>query len=154
MYQNRHESDNVNIFLVAINAEIKFRRYFKMIENHPPPTPLPDDVITLMHRVIELVQLLYWTPVSQGYTKGTHKRAGRPTQTWMSSGEEGGVSGEVSGTSVEESGKYVLQTSANVRISSKWLPDADAETRRAYGTALMGIQGTPSLRFIFVICEC
>ncbi|KAF8899777.1 hypothetical protein CPB84DRAFT_1680960 [Gymnopilus junonius] len=139
----RHELLNVNIFLVAINAEIKFRRYFKMIAYHPPPTPLPNDVLTLMHRVIELVRLLYWTPDLQGHpegTRGNSVRTGRPTRTQhieVSSGEESESSNE-SGTTVEEN---VPRTPTHVRRrSSKWLPNADAETRRAYGTSLMGIQ--------------
>jgi hypothetical protein len=59
VFQNRNKFYDMNIFLVAINTEIKFRRYFKMIEQHPPTTALPDDVLSLMRRVIELVDLLY-----------------------------------------------------------------------------------------------
>ena len=141
---------NVNVFLVALNAEIKFRRYFKMIENHPPPIPLPDDVLALMRRVVELVRLLYWKPVSAGYSQGTPKkpvRARRPTPAQymeMSAGEDSGTSADKSGTSVQRT---------PTRRRKRWLPDADAETRRAYGTALMGIQGTAFLYFTSPICE-
>jgi len=56
---NRDEAMALNIFLVAINAQIKFRRYFRIIPE-PHANPLPDDVHVLMRRVDELVELLYW----------------------------------------------------------------------------------------------
>ena len=58
--EQRDQFERLNVFLVAINAEIKFHRYFEMDQ---PGTPLPADVINLMHLTIELVDLLYWTPV-------------------------------------------------------------------------------------------
>lgn len=43
-----------------------------MIQEHPPTTALPDDVLALMRRVVEPVDLLYWVPAptkgSKGYT--------------------------------------------------------------------------------------
>jgi hypothetical protein len=57
----------LNVFLVIINAEIKFRRYFAMAQ---PTTPLPADVIHLMHRTITLVDLLYWKPVPEKGSRG------------------------------------------------------------------------------------
>lgn len=60
----------LNVFLVILNAEIKFRRYFEMIRQHPPLTPLPADVLDLMHRTIDLVNLIYWRPVPMKGTKG------------------------------------------------------------------------------------
>ncbi len=69
-FQNRDETHDLNTFLVAINAEIKFRRYLKMIQEHPPTTALPDDVLALMRRVVELVDLLYWVPVPTKGSKG------------------------------------------------------------------------------------
>lgn len=47
---------------MILNAEIKFRRYFEMIRQNPPGGPSPDDVLALMHRTMELVDLLYWKP--------------------------------------------------------------------------------------------
>ena len=55
-------SKNVNVFLVVLNAEISFRYYFEMLKTTPPAIPLPDDVLELMHRTCELVDLLYWKP--------------------------------------------------------------------------------------------
>jgi hypothetical protein len=41
-----------------------------MIRQHPPLTPLPADVLDLMHRTIDLVNLIYWRPVPMKGTKG------------------------------------------------------------------------------------
>jgi len=35
-----------------------------MVALNPPVIPLPDDVFALVNRTLELVELLYWTPVS------------------------------------------------------------------------------------------
>ena len=142
----------MNIFLVTLNAEIKFRRYFKMIQQHPPTTALPDDVLALMRRVVELVNLLYWVPVptkgSKGYAilaerallkRKNPERAGRSSQpqyTETISGEEGGVKGP----------SKALKLSKRFR-RLEWLASADLETRKAYGSALMSGHGTPSLLF-------
>jgi hypothetical protein len=45
---DREFAERLNIFLVILNAEIKFWRYFEMIREDPPPIPLPDDVTNLM----------------------------------------------------------------------------------------------------------
>lgn len=44
--------------LVALNAEIKFRRYFEMTLHNPPTVPLPADVLSIMTRTMELMELL------------------------------------------------------------------------------------------------
>ena len=54
------ESQRVNVFLVTLNAEIKFRRYFDL---DPPADPLPEDVTNLMRQTMELVDAIYWKPV-------------------------------------------------------------------------------------------
>jgi hypothetical protein len=145
VFQNRdHTQYKLNIFLVAINAEIKIRRFFKMIEQHPPPTALPDDVLALMRRVEELVDLLYWVPEptmgSKGHAILTQRalmkrkipeRAGRPSQplnTETTSDVESGVEGPP-------------PTKASKR--SRWLASLDLETRMAYGRALMSGHGSP-----------
>lgn len=140
-FQNRGKFDNLNIFLVAINAEIKFRRYLKMTQEDPPTAALPDDILALMRCVSELVDLLYWVPVptkgSKGHTilaerallKRKHReRAGRPQYTETVSDEEGGMG--------------LLTPSKAWKMSKRsrqldWLADADVETRKAYGSALM-----------------
>jgi hypothetical protein len=57
--ESRCWTDCLNVFLVILNAEIKFHRYLHMISENPPPTPLPADILTLMHLMMELVDLLY-----------------------------------------------------------------------------------------------
>ncbi|RDB28945.1 hypothetical protein Hypma_016031 [Hypsizygus marmoreus] len=60
---------SANVFFIVLNADIKFRRYFRMIQQDPPLAgPLPDDVLALMRRTMYLVDLLYWRPVP---TKGS-----------------------------------------------------------------------------------
>ena len=63
---NRH----LNVFLVVLNAEIKFRRYFHMVDQHPPTTPLPVDVLNLKRLTIKLVDILYWKPVPTEGSRG------------------------------------------------------------------------------------
>ena len=52
---------NLNPFLVILNAEVKFRRYFRQQE--PPPLPLPADSMTLIQLTAELVKLIYCDPI-------------------------------------------------------------------------------------------
>jgi hypothetical protein len=155
--QNRHQTDRVNIFLVAINAEIKFRRYFKMIKQDPPTTPLPDDVLALMRRVIELIELIYWEPAP---TKGSAgeallaeraslkrkypERAAKPSQPRYTDTTPG-----------EESPPTLTQASKLSKRSRRvnWLAFASLEERMAYGNALVSGHGIPSLPFAFAICE-
>ena len=160
-YQNRGETQDVNIFLVAINAEIKFRRYFKMIQKQPPMTALPDDVLALMHHVIELVDLLYWVPVPTKGSKGeailaeraalkrkNPGRSGRPSRIQYASVEESlnGESGEEDPPMAATAWKLSKRSR---RLDS--LPYADSETRKAYGSALMSGHGTSSLLFTLAI---
>ena len=55
---NRTQSLPLNVFLVLLNAEIKFRRYRRM-EAMPK---LPEDVEKLMDETLKLVDLIYWRP--------------------------------------------------------------------------------------------
>ena len=48
----------LNVFLVVLNAEIKFRRYRRM----GTMPKLPEDVEELMNETIKLVELIYWKP--------------------------------------------------------------------------------------------
>ena len=126
-----------------------------MIQQQPPTTALPDDVLALMRRVVELVDLLYWVPVptegSKGYAMQTQRafmkrknpeRAGRSSQpqyTETTSDEEGGIKGLPTPT---EAWKLAKRSR---RID--WLTFPDVESRKAYGSALMSGHGTPSLLF-------
>ena len=124
-----------------------------MIQAHPHTPALPDDVVELMHRVIELVSLLYWVPVptkgskghtifaERGHLKRKHpERAGRPFQS------------QYTETASDEEGRMDLPTPSEAWKTSKhprrqldWLADADLETRKAYGSYLMSGHGTPSI---------
>ncbi|KDR79726.1 hypothetical protein GALMADRAFT_136342 [Galerina marginata CBS 339.88] len=49
-----------NVFFVVLGADIKFRRYFKWADANPASEQqLPEDVVTLMRRTMELAALLY-----------------------------------------------------------------------------------------------
>lgn len=108
----RSELDHVNIFLVILNAEIKFHRYLHMINENPPPTPLPANVLALMHLTVELVDLLYWEPVP---TKGSQ--------------------GEALFVKREKSDPRIIKT------HPFFTGEMDFEARRAYGRALMSGHG-------------
>ena len=55
---NRRVAQLLNPFLVVLNAEIKFRRYLRMSQAPLPPA----DVMELIKKTIELVDLIYWQP--------------------------------------------------------------------------------------------
>jgi hypothetical protein len=118
-------------------------------------TPLPDDVLALTRRVVELVDLLYWEPVptkgSKGYAilaKRAHlkrknpERAGRSSQPQDTETTSGGES-EMEGLPTPTKASKLSKRSRRL----DWLAGADLETRKAYGSALMSGHGTPSLLF-------
>ena len=116
-----------------------------MIQEQPPTTPLPDDVLALMRRIIELVDLLYWAPVPTKGSKGYTIVAERALLKREKS-EEAGRSSQSQGTeaaSDEEDGMEGSPTPSNASKMPKrsrrlpWPANADLETRKAYGTALM-----------------
>ena len=130
-----------------------------MIQEYPPTTPLPDDVLALMRRVVELVDLLYWAPVptkgSKGYTIVAERallkhekseRAGGSSQTQGTeavSDEEGGMEGSLTPSKASKMPKRSRRL--------PWPADADLKTRKAYGTALLCGHGNPLL--VCSICE-
>ncbi|KAF9512295.1 hypothetical protein BS47DRAFT_1372848 [Hydnum rufescens UP504] len=120
-----------NVFLIILNAEIKFHRYFKMIEEHPPPTPLPDDVLDLMHRTIELVNLLYWVPVPVEGSQGEAIYLSRSMES-----DPMGVIKNGSSEKMEMEGAGIQPPTSPCGQQSRW-EDMDLEERKAYGRALM-----------------
>ena len=57
----------MNVFLVVLNADIRFRRY---LSQSPPPENLPEDVRKLMQLTIELADLIHWELKATRGTKG------------------------------------------------------------------------------------
>jgi hypothetical protein len=119
-----------NVFLVALNAEIKFRRYLKMVRANAPPAPLPDHVLALMHRTIELVDLLYWWPIS---TKGS------------SGSEEQRMDKDKDSQIPPDSWARSRLKRHELRPTSIWPEDMDLEARKARGMALMSGHGMLSI---------
>jgi hypothetical protein len=109
-----------------MNAEIKFHQYLRMISQNPPTTPLPDDVLDLMHLTIELVDLIYWKPVP---TKGSQGEA----IVEMDKRRQRNTVGEIDDlTRSRRSGVAIRRKFANMNL----------ETRKAYGRGLMSGHGT------------
>ena len=145
--ESRSVPNHLNVFLIALNAEIKFRRYFGMIQPNPPTVPLPDDVLNTMSRTMELMELLYWRPLptkgspgekiyaeAVAYGRQNPVRGARPDPTSTierSSSEEAEMD---VGEDVQS-----LRRIAAVRLP--WPEDADLETRMAIGRALMSGHG-------------
>jgi hypothetical protein len=126
--ESRGRFQQPNVFLVTLNAERVFHHYFEKINVTPPPPPLPDHVLSLMHRTISLVRLLYWEPV--------------PTN---SKAIERSSDSNESGVGEEEDPQRPLESDASVpsRCRKKfcWPAGMDLEARMAYGRALMSGHG-------------
>ncbi|KAF8220871.1 hypothetical protein L208DRAFT_1416005 [Tricholoma matsutake] len=141
-HQTRPTRNRVNVFLVAINAELKFRRYFEEVLLNDRPSPLPADVHSLMQACINLIDLIYWTPKPTEGSKGhailnqriataqRHlHRAARPDPARM-----------MESSSREDTEMEAAISSAAPETRSarrKWFAEASMEQRRAYGTMLM-----------------
>ncbi|KDR72486.1 hypothetical protein GALMADRAFT_142810 [Galerina marginata CBS 339.88] len=69
LFVDRSDSLPLNVFLVVLNAEIKFRRYKRMASVEP----LSADVQELIEQTIKLVDLIYWEPeeTAEGYHRLT-----------------------------------------------------------------------------------
>jgi len=144
--EDRDPVDRLNVFLVVINAEIKFRRYFEMVQ---PTPPLPADVINLMRRTMDLVDLLYWKPVPKKGSRGAKLMAKRLAGR-RKNPPRAGRSDSKTAIERESSEESIIQEmpipSRSHAVSSRrsrlrWLADVDLETRIAYGRALMSGHG-------------
>lgn len=123
--KSRDGSMRLNVFLVILNAEIRFHHYLHLISQNPPTTPLPADVFDLIHLTVELVDLLYWKPVP---TKGSQGEAVFTERMKLQRDEE-----------MDNSTKSQSNLRHNRRFA---LPaDMDHKTRKAYGRALMSGHG-------------
>jgi hypothetical protein len=132
---SRQGINQLNVFLVIINAEIKFQHYFQMVHEDPPITPLAEDVLSLMHRTIDLVKLIYWRPLPRKGTEG-YKILAEIQQAYLINT---GLSKELD---VEDNDNLVLtQTSVRTLARSysriEHLLDGDLEEQRDNISALM-----------------
>ena len=128
----RDPTSGLNVFLVALNAEIKFRRFKLLFQGWAHLSP---DHAILAELTIKLVSLLYWRPRtpakgSRGEqvllkAKQEKPHRGKPRSTFESSDENGNSENEASTPTGDREQHYVLPT------------DVDLETRIAYGRALM-----------------
>jgi len=138
---------DVNIFLVTINAQIKIRRYFRMIQQDPPTTPLPYDVLALMSHIMELVELLFWEPAP---AKGSNGEAIQ-LSIMRKNPERAAKASQLSYTEITSSEESPTPT---VSRSVDWGAFPSVEEKIAYANALMCGHGIYSLPLIFVICRC
>ncbi|KAF5373473.1 hypothetical protein D9615_009468 [Tricholomella constricta] len=156
---DREVAERINIFLVILNADIKFRRYIEMIRRDPPPLPLPDDVTTLMQRTADLVDLLYWRPLPAKGSKGetiaariqASRNSGRAAradpavfiekesseEVEMEDAQDDDVQTLGSPQSYKKKTPTDFWTPERRRRELQWLASADLEARKAYGRALM-----------------
>lgn len=140
--QQRVQYDRLNIFLVILNAEIKFRRYSQEIQLNSFPN-VPQDILRIITRTLELADLIYWKPVPTEGSPGkaildqkianarrNTPRAARPDtrKTIERTLSEDAEMGDLGGTSTSGHGK--------------WFDDADVEQRKAYMTMLTSAPGT------------
>jgi hypothetical protein len=158
----RFEEHRVNVFLVIINAGIKFRRYFQMISTNPPAISLPTDVLTLMNRTNELVELLYWKPIptkgSRGEMVFARKLAARQRNAEGSErlSREKNIERETADgedTMMEEDAQnpsHNLATSKR-RRKFRWPAGMELKDRIAYADALMSGHGA-ALSFVITNC--
>ena len=120
-----------------------------MVATDPPVTPLPDDVLALMNRTLELVDLLYWTPVPSVCSSGelavagamagrqqNHERLARPDSAKTI--ENG--SGEEKEMMEDEARRRSSRVSSR-RKRMRWFASQDLEYRQAYGRAIMSGHG-------------
>jgi hypothetical protein len=128
-----------------MNADIKFRRYLEKIRYDPPVTPLPDNVLHLMRRTVELVELIYWEAKPTKGSKGEEiiaqamarrrRNPGRGARSDPAKSVEMTSSEENGGEDVGNISSPQGMTKASWKLP--WPDGADLETRMAYGRALM-----------------
>ena len=112
-----------------------------------PAIPLPADVIHLMHRTMDLVNLLYWEPVPKKGSPGEAALA-----SWLAGRQKNSPHAAGPGFMTTEwdpteniirdmpipSGLHAKAIRCH---KHRWLADVDLETRMAYGRAEMSGHG-------------
>jgi hypothetical protein len=135
--EGRSEHNRLNIFLVVLNAEIKFYRYFRIISQDPPTTPLPDDILNVMRLTLELVELLYWKPTLTMGSQGEVKFAKMVKESRRNPPRR--KRADISKT-VERGSSEEMELEGD-EGKSGFPAGMDLEARKAYGRALMSGPG-------------
>ena len=139
--QYRTELDKLNVFLVAINAEIKFRRYFQEMRLNTLSSPLPDNVLALMNACIRLVDLIYWTPEptegSQGQAILDQRITDSPRNLPRTARPDPASMIESSSGEDTEMGNVGPSRTASSAERRTWFANANGAQLKAYGTMLM-----------------
>ncbi|TFK71216.1 hypothetical protein BDN72DRAFT_475337 [Pluteus cervinus] len=133
----------LNPFLVILNAEVKFRRY--KMHPVPPRIALPQDVLQLMQKTIDLVDLLYWElPDPNKYSVATRRSVGQqeagPSNRKRPRSDDDEDNQELVEPETEFGAGFVSQAKYKTMRSSRrplWPKGTDFETRRAIGEALL-----------------
>ena len=134
----------LNVFLVLLNAGIKFRRYKRMLLSQHLPN-LPKDVEDLIDTTIQLVDLIYWKPVET--LTPYQERAARSAPA-MEVDVQDVQDGEMGiRTNVEDDDEASIERS---RYPAVKRPGANAilEERRDYGQYLMSGRGRSLLLWL------
>jgi hypothetical protein len=125
----------VNIFLVILNAEMRFQHYFKSIRDHQPLIPLPSDILNLMHRTVELVELIYWKPFPEKGTKGHDILAQNRKWAAKDLGDSDSDTSNNCNIDMDDSGD--IRTRARLHAQLERVYGADTKTRKAYFSSMM-----------------
>ena len=127
---------SLNAFLVILNADVKFRRYLKM---PTPANPLPADVMELIHKTVELVDLIYWKPAIR---PGTY--AEECFQEYAATDLNYDSDDSQVGMRIEESILGTQQVFHSVGGHGSLLSGSTLQERREYGQYLLSGRGKPS----------
>ncbi len=149
--ESHHAFHHLNVFLVALNADIKFQHYFESNQHNPPMTLLPKSVVNVMNHTIKLIKLLYWRPVPTKGSPGEKIYAKSQAWAWqnLAQGMRPDHMKTIEGSSKEaemDMGEdaWFLDSVKAIRCGRQappWPEDADLETRMAIGRALMSGHG-------------
>src|SRR5258708_1833464 len=115
-----------------------------MTQLNPPTVPLPDDVLSIMSRTMELMELGGWRPVT---TKGSRGEKYIARAALRRRNPVRGARPDPTGT-IERSSREEMDVGEDVQslrgvaaVRLPWPEDADLETRMAIGRALMSGHG-------------
>jgi hypothetical protein len=145
--------DQLNVFLVVINAEIKFRHYFEMVHKYPPSTPLPEYMLSIMHKTINLVDLMYWRPSlregTAGYEAWAQRQAIRQAMKDLRMASPQAPLVDVGPGKIAmiedltQPRSLSVQTLTRHHAQLEWPSDIKLQTQKAYFSAMMSGMPVP-----------